>query len=246
MASPALKRPASDGGIRRGEVRSHTLPRLFHDLSLSRATGLLTVSEREIKKVVQFKDGNVQFASSTDRDDRFNQVLLKADVIPLKNLLKALEVALATKDRLGEVLVMWKMMSAEDIEKWVKVQVREIVCSLFDWTHGQFSFEPQPPAAETITLGVSADAMVIEGVRRVSSWARVYEEVGGLNTEYRATREAPKILATLPLRPEEKTLAEMCEAPTSLEEMCEASKLSDHEVCKTVWALLIVGALMKS
>jgi len=240
------KRPASDGAARQGEVRSHTLPHLFHELGASRASGLLTVSEREIKKSVQFKDGNVQFASSTDRDDRFNQVLLKADVIPLKNLLKALEVALATKDRLGEVLVMWKMMSASDIEKWVKVQVQEIVCSLFNWTHGHFAFEPQPPAAETITLGVPADAMVIEGVRRVNSWARVYEEVGGLNTEYRATREAPAILGGLPLRPEEKALAAMCDATTSLEEMCEASKLSDYEVCKTVWALLIVGALMKS
>lgn len=246
MAGPALHRAASDGAIRQGEIRPHTLPHLLHDLSASRATGLLTLSQSEIRKSVQLKDGKLLFASSNDRDDRFNQVLLKGNVIPLKNLLKALEVALATKDRLGEVLVLWKMMTEADVEKWVKVQVREIVFSLFHWTRGQFSFEPKPPATETIVLDLPGDVIVVEGVRHIQSWARAYEEVGGLHTEYRSTRDAQAIAAALPLRPDEKALLEMCEAPTSLEEMCEASKLSDYEVCKSVWALLIVGALMKS
>jgi Domain of unknown function (DUF4388) len=246
MSGQAAKRPAPDAGIRQGEIRSNTVPHLFHDLWVSRANGVLVVSEREIRKTVQFQAGRVQFASSNDRDDRFNQVLLKAGVIPLKDLLKALEVALATKDRLGEVLVLWKMMTAAEVEKWVKVQVQEIVYTLFNWTRGHFSFEPKPPAPEAITLGVSAEVMVIEGVRRIHSWARAYEEVGGLNTEYRTTKEGPAITADLPLLPGETALLALCEEPRSLGEICEASEMSDYEVCKSVWALLIVGALMKS
>ena len=88
--------------------------------------------------------------------------------------------------------------------------------------------------------------MVLEGIKRIDSWARVYEEVGGLNTEYRTTREMPKLTRDLPLSAEEKEILRMCDAPTSLEEICEASKLNDYDACRSVWALLILGALMKS
>jgi hypothetical protein len=87
---------------------------------------------------------------------------------------------------------------------------------------------------------------VIEGIKRIASWARVYEEVGGLNAEYRTTREMPEIVKDLPLSPGEKELLKQCDAPTSLEEICESSKLSGLDVCRSVWALLLVGSLMKA
>ena len=80
----------------------------------------------------------------------------------------------------------------------------------------------------------------------ISSDLRVYKEIGGLNTEYLATKEMPEIMASLPLGPEDKELLHMCSNSTSLGEMCEASSLLDLQVCKTVWAFLIVGALMKA
>ena len=88
--------------------------------------------------------------------------------------------------------------------------------------------------------------MLLEGVKRIDSWVRVYEEVGGLNTEYRTTRHMERLTRDLPLSPDEKALLKMCDAPTSLEEMCEASKLNDFDVCRSVWAMLLLGALMKS
>ena len=107
------------------------------------------------------------------------------------------------------------------------------------------SNEPWTPATP-LDMGAPADVMLLEGIKRIQSWARVYEEVGGLNTEYRTTRDMAKITRDLPLSTEEKEILRMCDAPTSLEEICEASKLNDYDVCRSVWALLILGALMKS
>src|SRR5437867_2160570 len=239
--------PGQPGRItREGEIRSTTIPILFHELSEARATGFLNVVDGDLKKSVQFGEGHVLFASSNSRDDRFSQFLLKSGVISLKSLMKALEVMTVTKDRLGEVMVRFKMLTHEDVEKWIRVQVREIVYSIFQWTHGRYAFENRPPNAETIVIGVPGDVMLLEGVRRIDSWARVYEEVGSLNTEYRTTRDMPNLTRDLPLSPEEKEILRMCDAPTSLEEICEASKLNDYDVCRSVWALLILGALMKS
>jgi len=232
--------------MRDGEIRSTTIPALFHEFSEARATGVLHVSDGDTKKSIQFGEGHVLFASSNQRDDRFSQFLLKSGAISLKNVMRALEVMIVTKDRLGEVMVRFKMLTSEDVEKWIRIQVREIVYSVFQWTRGRFQFESRPPVAETIVIGAPADVMVLEGVRRIESWVRVYEEVGGLNTEYRTTRDMAKITRDLPLTPEEKELLKMCDATTSLEEICDASSLSDYDVCREIWALLILGALMKS
>ena len=229
---------------RRGELHADTIPNLFHELWVARATGILTVSDRDIHKRVHFEGGRVGFATSSDRDDRLSQVLLREGGLPLRDLLKSLEIALATNDRVGEVMVRRGMLTAADVEKWVRFQVREIVHSLFDWSHGEYQFEDRPATGEPITLGVTGDAMVIEGVRRMRSWARAFEEVGGLNAEYRTTRDAPVLVKDLPLRPEDHELLRLCDDPCTLEEMCDASALSDFEVCKAVWGLLIVGALM--
>lgn len=231
---------------REGEIRSTTIPRLFHELSATRATGLLTVSDGDIRKSVQLKHGRVLFASSNQRDDRLNQYLLTAGIIGLKDLMRSLEVMVATNDRLGEVLIRYKMLTPEQVEKYVRMQVCEIVYSTFQWARGHFAFDEKPPASENITIGLSGDAIVIEGVKRIGSWARVYEEVGGLNAEYRTTRDMAAIVKDLSLSPGERDLLKQCDVPTTLEEMCEASKLSDLDVCRSVWALLITGALMKA
>jgi len=232
--------------VREGEIRPTTIPSLFHDLSEARATGFLSVMDGDLKKTVQFGEGHVLFASSNQRDDRFSNFLLKSGIISLKSLMRALEVMIVTKDRLGEVMVRFKMLTPEDVEKWIRVQVREIVCSIFQWTRGRYTFESKTPSAETIVIGVPGDVMVLEGIKRIVSWARVYEEVGGLNTEYRATRDMSRVTQHLPLSPEEKEILRMCDVPTSLEEICEASKLNDYDVCCSIWGLLVLGALMKS
>ena len=244
--SRAAARPAARPDPRKGgEIQSVTIPYLFRDFAAGKATGILTATDRGIRKVVQFNQGKVLFASSTDRDERLNQLLLEAGVVPLPNLLKALEQALGTKDRLGEVLIRWKMMSQADVDSWVKKQVREIVLSLFQWTHGQYTFETRPVEAESITLGIPGDLVVLEGMRRITSWARAYEQVGGLNAEYLATMEMPAITRDLPLRPEERLLLERCAEPAALGDLCEGSDLSDYEVCRSVWALMVLGAVMK-
>jgi uncharacterized protein DUF4388 len=242
--SPGPAPPAAEP--LRGEIQAHTVPALFHDLAARRSTGTLTIAGRTTRKTVDFRDGRVQFATSNHRDDRFSQILLRSGVVPVKHVLRALEMALSSRDRLGEVMLRLKLMTPADIDTWVKVQVREILVSLFDRTTGSWTFAPGPVAVESISLDLPGDVLVIEGLRRIASWARIYEEVGGLNAEYLATARAGAIVATLPLVPGEKRLVDMCRTPTALGEMCEGSDMGDLHVCRSVWGLLIVGALMKS
>ena len=245
MSAPARTPGPSESALR-GEIQGGTLPGVFADLQTRRATGTLVAVSAGVRRTAQIRDGRVLFATSTDRDDRFNQVLVKSGAVRLSHLLRAVEIALATRDRLGEVLVKMKMLPQTEVEKHVRAQLRGILFNMIDHASGQWSFEAGPVPMETILLDLPSGVVAFEAVRRLTSWTRVYEQVGGLNAEYLATNEAAAVASSLPLFPGEKALLEMCRTPTSLGEMCEASQMGDFQVCRSVWGLLLVSALMKS
>lgn len=246
MENTAAKQESPASGSRQGEIRSETIPNLFHELFVARATGLLTVRDRDARKTIWLLDGRVLFASSNTREERLSQFLLRENVISLENILKTLEICLSAQDRLGEVMIKRRVMTQKDVDRCVKTQIQEIIYSIFNWTEGRYRFEEGKPCKESLTLDMSADAIVVEGIRRMRSWARAYEQIGGLNAEYRTTRDMPVIIKDLPITAEEIHLLDICDQPTTLGEMCQASPLSDLEVCHSVWWMYIVGALMKS
>src|SRR5262249_51549164 len=150
--------------------------------------------------------------ASNDRDDRLIQSLLRRGKVPLPQLLRALEVSLRTHQRLGEVLVERGQLTRDDLVREVQDQFKDIVCGSFRWTDWAWEFERGVvPDSENITLRSHALELILEGVRRIESWGRVQEVVGGLNTEYRATQEASALAEMTKLHPDERPIVDYCD-----------------------------------
>ncbi len=200
-----------------------------------------------LEKCLYLQGGTVVFAASTDRDDRLIRIRLRRGILPLPQLLKGLEISLRTHRRLGEVLVERGQLTQADLVRAIQDQITDIVCGAFQWTDGTCEFEKGVlTGPESITLRSHGLELILEGVRRIESWARVQEIVGGLNTEYRATKEASDLAGMAKLPTGEQQILSYCEETRTLEEICDAIPLDDFLICKLLWGLLIVGALMKS
>ena len=228
-------------------IRSQTIPELLFKLHQQGESGRLVVRRMELEKSLFLQGGTVVFAASTDRDDRLIQSLLRRGKVPLPQLLKGLELSLRTHRRLGEVLVESGLLTLADLVRAIQDQITDIVCGTFQWTHGTCEFEKGVlPGPENVTLRSHGLELILEGVRRIESWARVQEVLGGLNTEYRATKEASALAEMARLPPGEKQILSYCEETRTLEEICDAIPLDDFLICKLLWGFLIVGALMKA
>ena len=229
------------------EIHSQTIPELLFKLHRQQENGRLTLRRGVVEKRLLFRDGTVVFASSNDRDDRLIQNLLRRGTLPLPELLRALEVSLRSRRRLGEVLLEQEQLSHAGLVKAIQDQITDLVCSAFQWTSGTWEFDRGTALApESITLPSRAPELILEGMRRIESWARVQEAVGGLNTEYRATNEASALIETAMLSSDEKGIVTYCEETRTLEEICDEIPLNDFLICKLVWGLVVVGALMKA
>ena len=227
------------------EIRSQTIPELLFKLHKEGESGRLLLRRMGLEKNLYLQSGTLVFASSTDRDDRLIQNLLLRGVVPLPQLLKALEISLRTQRRLGDVLVERGQLNKAGVVRAIQDQITDMVCGAFQWTSGTWEFHKGVlPGPENITLQTRALELFLEGIRRIESWARVQEVVGGLNTEYRATKEAGALIEMAKLSPDEKGILDFCEETRTLEEICDEIPLNDFMICKLVWGYLIVGALM--
>ena len=230
-----------------GKIDATSLPQLIFTACATRETGMLRVQQRRTEKNIYLKEGRMVFATSNDREDRLGPVLLRIGAVTFERLTEATEEALATGTRVGKMLVDRGWLDPSDLVTGVKTQVQEILFSVFQWSSGEYQLRFQElPTKEVITLNMNTPDVMLEGIRRIQSWYRIQEALGGLDTMFRQPQEAEKIALGMKLSEEELSLLTSLERAATLREICGWSPLTDFEVCRTLWAFLVTGLVTRS
>lgn len=228
-----------------GELFPATLPALIHSLFAEQATGLLTFRDGVHVKTVYVQDGNLVFAGSTDPDDRLGELLLRKGVLSIRGLEHYSDEVVNAGRRLGQFLIERGLLTPVELIDGVQEQVREIILSLFDWTQGTYAFEPGPlPTREVITLKMNTLHILWAGIHRIQTWSRIREAVGGLERVYRSTTDHPEQL-NLPLSDRDVNLLRFCASPVSVGEICDTLPGNNFEICRTLWAFHVMGAMQE-
>ena len=231
---------------REGGLSTTTFPGLIYSILSRKETGVLTLTGDTTEKSIYIQTGRPVFAASNDRDDRLGQIFFKAGLVSLEGLVHAVEQAAQENKRLGTVFVEMGLIQPHDLVEGVRTQVRSIVCSLFLWARGRYRYRPGPlPSDEVITLKLSPGNTILEGIRRIERWERIWEAVGGLEVQYQTAPGIEDISRDLTLSLEEWTLLSYCERPASLRELCRSSTLKDFEICRLLWALMTLGIVVR-
>ncbi|MEK7282433.1 MAG: DUF4388 domain-containing protein [Acidobacteriota bacterium] len=231
---------------REGVLSTTTFPGLIYAILSRKETGVLTLTGDTTEKSIYIQAGRPVFAASNDRDDRLGQIFFKAGLVSLEGLVHAVERAAQENKRLGTVFVETGLIQPHDLVEGVRTQVRSIVCSLFLWTRGRYRYRPGPlPSDEVITLKLSPGNTILEGIRRIERWERIWEAVGGLEVQYPTAPGIEDMSRDLTLSLEEWTLLSYCERPASLRELCRSSTLKDFEICRLLWALMTLGIVVR-
>ena len=231
---------------REGVLSGITFPTLLYSISHHERTGVLTLSNDDTEKSVYIQSGRPVFAASSDHDDRLGQIYFQAGKVTLVGLLDAVDRSTSESRRLGTILVENGYIESGDLVTGVRQQVRNIICSLFLWTRGSYRYDPGPlPSDEVITLKLNAGEIVLEGIRQIRSWERIWEAVGDLDSRYRTTDRYRDSPPNLDLIPEEWEVLTHCGEPIALKHLCNVTKLSDFETCRLLWAFRTLGVVKR-
>lgn len=161
-----------------GNLEDLGLGEILQIVSLSRKTGVLSISSKGRDGSIYFRQGQVVRAASSTYQQSLGEVLVQKGIIDLAILRKAL--SLQQQDgfskRLGTILVKNFGISLEIVEQVVREQIEGVVFSLFTWSTGRFEFDVQDtidsadstrmdPMQFMLDQGLNPQFLAIEGSR---------------------------------------------------------------------------------
>jgi tetratricopeptide (TPR) repeat protein len=226
-----------------GSLADVSLADICQLISLGRKSGCLTVTDRSNFGYIYFENGKVVYAFVLNRPDRLGEILVKNGVIQPGDLSRAMdEQGKESQKRLGEILVELEAVSAEELERWVAVQVQEAVYHLFTWDQGTFHFNPDefPDRDQVLLVALSTDGLLMEGARRVDEWSVIEKEVHSLDLIYRMTRD-PKEVGDVDLTGNQKKILSLLDGRRTVTEVVEESGLVEFETGKAIYELVQAG-----
>lgn len=172
-----------------GTIKDFGLPDIFQLIGLQRKTGILTLKGASEQVTVTFENGMVVMADTSAKrlEDRLGSVLVKQGRLTPERLEESLLVQKQTLQRLGHVLVASGVITSKDLKEAVQVQVSQIVFRLFRWKEGEYHFAP----TDSVDYDrehfnpMSADFILMEGVRMVDEWPIIEKKISSMDIVFR-------------------------------------------------------------
>ena len=227
-----------------GSLAQRDFPDLVQTLNTGRCNGILTLTHVGVGRSVTVQEGRLVFASSSSRDDRLGELLLRRGRLSLKQYREAGQ-AIAPGRRLGTVLVERGILEPKELVKAVVDHTQEIIYGAFQWTEGRYLFQEGQTSPESITLNIKTPELILEGIRRIEAWSRIEKGVGGASARYARSPGYEALLTQLNLGANQLALLENVDAGRDVEGLCEGSALSDFAVCQTLWAFRVIGLVVR-
>ena len=227
----------------RGSLSESSLPELLASISRSKETGILNFHDAGRWKAIYFKEGRLIYAMSNAQDDRLGEFLLKTAKITVRQFLEASKMIQPDK-KLGAVLVEQGIITPDDLFVAIHRHAEAIVYSLFDWTRGEYEFVIKDLTAEgPMVLDLDSENVILEGIRRLMDFTRIYAGVGPLETVLRPSAIADSLTHKLNLDEDESQVLSLVNGRLNVEQILAMSYLPNFETLRILFGLLSGGVL---
>jgi len=227
----------------RGSLDQVDFTELLVRLGRGGETGVLYVTRDHHERTFHIANGRCVFATSNDPDDGLLAYLLRRGVISLHDREETAKRLLSNK-RVGAILRELGVIEERDLAQVVREQLSDVVYDTFRWTDAEYSFVPGPlPTVEEITLEEDLDALVARGIRRVTSWSRVWQGCGGLDVTLELKPTYLSVLDAMGAGPEEWEVIAALKTPRTPRQICRGLRFGDFRVCQILWAMRVLGGV---
>ncbi|MEK6371589.1 MAG: DUF4388 domain-containing protein [Acidobacteriota bacterium] len=220
-----------------GSLAAFKLPDIFAFVATTRKTGMLTLAAGEKEAYVFFRAGEIVYAASNQESFRLGSILLRKKKITREES-EAIDAAVVRGGgRFGDVAVQQGVLTQEQIDDYLKVQVAEVIYDAFVWSEGTFGFYDGfdlPPRAVTITIDLAN--LIMEGARRIEEWADCLALLPDSAVVFRVVRDPQAEKITLSL--DEWKILFLINGQRSLEDLCRDVDDDAFHVYRVVYGLL--------
>jgi hypothetical protein len=228
------------------EFQLHNILMYLHS---HKKTGTLTVKTPMFIKKIYIDKGEVIFASSTCKDERLGEVLLRAGRITLEQYEESVRVLKMTGKKQGTILVELGYLTPKDLFWGVKYQVEEIIYSLFPLEYAEYEFAGgEAPQKDILVLKIQLGSLIYEGLRRIDNFTRIKSEMPDLRYPLSISIGTSSLFEGIELSPMQKSILSLVDGKRSTIELVDhaCAEAKPLEVLKNLYILWFMGILEKN
>ena len=230
-----------------GNIERFTLPEIFQLVSTGRKTGTLGIQRDDDIVMVYFKSGSVIYGYGPRKTYHIGRMLVEKGRITPDQLDEAIAEQADKKSsgkRLGQILIEKQYIDRADLEQAVRAQVEALVFSLMSWDRGSFKFyENQFPTDEEITVDISTENVVLEGLRRLDEMTRLKDCLPGFDTVFTLAPSESGQKRNVALEPEEWNIMALIDGHRNIENIIDTSPLESLVTLKHLASLQLAGLI---
>jgi len=199
-----------------------------------------------VEKAVYFERGVPILASSSDAGDRMGEMLVRQGRLTDSQQQQGVKAMATSGRRMGATLAQLGIIKLSELPNLVRRHYEEIIYSVFAWEEGEWALSPERPSRdESVLLTDHPAALILEGLRRKYSAARLRRCLGGGGQIFRlpAAVGTSEILIRMSLYHDERQVVPLFDGVRTLDEVCALGEAPDEVVCGVAWALSVLGHL---
>jgi hypothetical protein len=243
--SIALQNLADGDAEAEGDLAERDMPALMGRMFTDGVTGRLAVRREGIEKSVYFEAGLPVMAASADPADRMLAMLMRENVIDVRQHAETERMVDATGRKVGAVLVDLGLLRTDELLPAVRRHYESIILALFSWESGRWSIEPNVTAGPDRTrLLRHPAALVLEGLAGYSA-TRIAARLGDGKNVLLLDNSASvaDITAELSLERGESRIPSLFDGLRSVEDIARFAEVPEDSVLRVALTLSCFGVL---
>ena len=229
-----------------GRIEKFTLTEIFQLVAASRKSGTLGIQKDDSIVMIYFKNGDIIYAYGPRQTYHLGRLLKERGKLTQQQLDDAINPQAKTENskRLGEILIHKGYIDRADLEKVVTEQIQELLYSLLSWQTGSFKFyENQFPTEEEITVSLSVEDVILEGLRRLDELNMIRETLPDLNGVYTISATQGQRTRKLSLEATEWNIMALVNGQRTINEVCELSGQDRNDTLLKLAQLKLAGLI---
>ncbi len=227
-----------------GTLKDFSLADIVQLIALQRKTGVLTLEGGDDAVSLFFQDGTVVWARSRRQplNSRLRRVLPLRGVVTEAQLAEAERAQAETGERLGPVLVQRRLLSEEQWQRTLALEVREVLYRVFRWRDGSYRFETRTALElpEGRIAPLATETFLLESFRQLDEWPLIARRIPRLDGVFFLLHPDEEIDLSS-LSAEECRVLELVDGRMRAADLVDASGLGEFEACKALAALMESG-----
>lgn len=232
-----------------GSIERFTLPEIFQLIAAGRKSGTLGIQKDDSIVMVYFKEGDIVYGYGPRQTFHLGQLLRDRGVITSGQLEEAIGIQARTENskRLGEILIERRFIDRADLESVVRQQIEELLYSLLSWETGSFKFyENQFPTDEEITVRISVENVILEGLRRVDEANMVRQTLPNSEAVMTISASQSGRSRDVSLEAAEWNILALVDGHRSLNQICQNSPFDDQTTMSKLAQLKLAGLITQT